>query len=69
MLVYPGITQLDMTGPQEVFSKARGVNVQLYWKDLDPVASASGLQLIPNCTFEDETPIDLLCIPGGPGQV
>jgi cyclohexyl-isocyanide hydratase len=69
MLVFPGITQLDLTGPQEVFSKVRGVEVCLFWKNLTPVTSASGLQLIPTCTFEDESPIDLLCVPGGPGQV
>ena len=40
MLAYPGITQLDLTGPQEVFSKVRGVEVCLYWKNLSPVNSA-----------------------------
>jgi cyclohexyl-isocyanide hydratase len=69
MLLYPEITQLDLTGPQEVFSKVRGVEVHLYWKNLTPITSASGLQLIPTRTFADESPIDLLCVPGGPGQV
>jgi cyclohexyl-isocyanide hydratase len=69
MLVFPGITQLDLTGPQEVLTKVPGVEVGLYWKNLTPVASASGLRLIPTRTFEDESPIDLLCVPGGPGQV
>jgi cyclohexyl-isocyanide hydratase len=69
LLVFPGITQLDLTGPQEVFSKVPGVEVRLYWKDLTPVTSASGLQLIPTSTFQDDAPIDLLCVPGGPGQV
>jgi cyclohexyl-isocyanide hydratase len=69
MLVYPGITQLDLTGPQEVFTKVRGVEVRLYWKSLEPVTSASGLQLIPTHTLDDDAPIDLLCVPGGPGQV
>jgi cyclohexyl-isocyanide hydratase len=69
MLVFPGITQLDMTGPQEFLSKVPGVEVCLYWKNLNPVTSASGLQLIPTHTFEDQSPIDLLCVPGGPGQV
>jgi cyclohexyl-isocyanide hydratase len=69
LLAYPGVTQLDLTGPQEVFTKVRGVEVRLYWKTLSPVISASGLQLIPTHTFEDESPIDLLCVPGGPGQV
>ncbi|MGD0548486.1 MAG: DJ-1/PfpI family protein [Terracidiphilus sp.] len=61
MLLYPEITQLDLTGPQEVFSKVRGVEVHLYWKNLTPITSASGLQLIPTRTFADESPIDLLC--------
>lgn len=69
MLVFPGITQLDLTGPQEVLTKVPGVEAGLYWKNLAPVASASGLRLIPTRTFEDESPIDLLCVPGGPGQV
>jgi cyclohexyl-isocyanide hydratase len=69
MLVYPGVTQLDLTGPQEVFKKVHGVEVRLYWKNLSPVNSASGLHLIPSSTFEDDSPIDLLCVPGGPGQV
>jgi len=69
MLVYPGVTQMDLTGPQEVFTKVRGVDVRLYWKNLSPVTSASGLQLIPDCTFADDAPIDLLCVPGGSGQI
>lgn len=69
MLVFPGITQLDLTGPQEFLSKVPGVNVRLYWKNLNPVMSASGLQLIPTSTFDDASSIDLLCVPGGPGQV
>ncbi|MGD0939519.1 MAG: DJ-1/PfpI family protein [Terracidiphilus sp.] len=69
MLVFPGITPLDLIGPHEFFSKVPGVEVRLYWKNLSPVTSASGLQLIPTHTLQDESPIDLLCVPGGPGQV
>ena len=69
MLVFPGITPLDLIGPQEFLSKVPGVEVRLYWKNLSPVTSASGLQLIPTNTFQDESQIDLLCVPGGPGQI
>ncbi|MGC9292989.1 MAG: DJ-1/PfpI family protein [Acidobacteriaceae bacterium] len=69
MLVYPRITHLDLTGPHEVFTNVPGVEVRLYWKDLTPVTSDSGLQLTPECTFADDSPIDLLCVPGGSGQV
>jgi len=69
MLVFPGITPLDMTGPHEFLSKVPGVEVRLYWKNLNPVTGASGLQLNPTHTFLDQSPIDLLCVPGGPGQI
>ncbi len=69
MLVFPGMTLLDLTGPHEFFSKVPGVEVRLYWKNLTPVMSASGIELIPTHTFHDEALIDLLCVPGGPGQI
>jgi cyclohexyl-isocyanide hydratase len=68
-LVFPGITQLDLTGPQEVLARVPGATTALYWKTLEPVRSASSLMLLPTRTFEDQAPIDLLCIPGGPGQI
>jgi cyclohexyl-isocyanide hydratase len=69
MLVFPGITQLDLTGPYEVFSKVPGVDVCLYWKDLNTITIGSGLRLTPTCTFADDARIDVLCVPGGAGQV
>jgi len=68
MLLFPKLTQLDLTAPQEIFTKVPGVEVRLYWKTLEPVVSASGLELIPTSTFDQEFPIDLLFVPGGPGQ-
>ncbi len=68
-LVFPGITQLDLTGPYEVFSKVPGVDVCLYWKDLNTITIGSGLRLTPTCTFEDDARVDVLCVPGGAGQV
>jgi cyclohexyl-isocyanide hydratase len=69
MLLYPNITQLDLTGPQEVLTKVPGVEVNLHWKTLQPVTSASGLKLIPTHPLELASPIDLLCVPGGLGQI
>jgi cyclohexyl-isocyanide hydratase len=69
MLLYPNITQLDLTAPQEFLTKVPGVEVSLHWKSLQPVTSASGLELIPTRTFELASPIDLLFVPGGPGQI
>lgn len=66
-LVFPGITQLDMTGPFEVFARIPGANVHLAWKNLDPVRSDTGLILTPTATFETFPALDVICIPGGPG--
>jgi cyclohexyl-isocyanide hydratase len=69
MLLYPNITQLDLTAPQEVLTKVPGVEVNLCWKTTQPVTTASGLELIPTRTLELTSPIDLLFVPGGPGQI
>jgi cyclohexyl-isocyanide hydratase len=69
MLVYPNLTQLDLTAPYEVFSKFPGVEISLVWKSLDPVISDSGLALVPNTTLAEAPQADLLFVPGGSGQV
>jgi cyclohexyl-isocyanide hydratase len=69
MLLYPGLTQLDLTGPYEVLARLEGARVHLLWKTLDPVISDSRLALIPTATFESVPPLDVLFVPGGPGQV
>jgi cyclohexyl-isocyanide hydratase len=67
LLVFPNITQLDMTGPYEVFSGMPGAEVRLIWKTLDPVTAATGLRLTPDTTFADCPALDVICVPGGPG--
>jgi cyclohexyl-isocyanide hydratase len=66
-VVFPGITQLDMTGPFEVFARLPGAEMQMAWKSLGPVRSDTGLLLTPNATFTTCPDLDLICIPGGPG--
>lgn len=67
ILCFPGVQQLDLTGPYEVFASAEGASVHLVWKDLQPVRSATGLMLVPDTTFADAPDFDVLCIPGGGG--
>jgi len=69
ILLFPHITQLDMTGPYEVFARVPGWRVHVLWKDLSPVKADTGLQILPSCTLADCPSLDLLCIPGGPGQI
>ena len=42
LLLFPKLTQLDLTGPAEVFSRVPDWQVELIWKTLDPVPSDRG---------------------------
>lgn len=68
-LLYPNLTQLDLTGPAQFLSRAPGARVHYVWKSLDPVPSDAGLSLMPTATFETCPALDMICVPGGPGQV
>lgn len=67
LLCFPGVQQLDLTGPYEVFASAKGATVHLVWKDLQPVRSATGLMLTPDTVLAEAPDFDVLCIPGGSG--
>jgi cyclohexyl-isocyanide hydratase len=68
LLLYPGLTQLDLTGPFEVFHRLPDTQVHLVWKTLEPVRADSKLSILPTTTFDDCPLLDLLMVPGGPGQ-
>jgi len=67
MLVFPNMTQLDLTGPYEVFARLPGAETLLLWKDLGPVRSEHGLTILPMATFSSCPPLDLVFVPGGAG--
>ncbi|MFG1294677.1 DJ-1/PfpI family protein [Xanthobacter variabilis] len=70
MVVYPRMTQLDLTGPFEVLSRLEGVKIELAWKKWrKPVEDASGLRIMPTVAFGGLSECDLLFVPGGPGQL
>lgn len=68
LLLFPDITQLDMTGPYEVFTKLPGAEVHLVWKSLEPVTANGGMKIAPSITFAACPQLDLVCVPGGPGM-
>jgi cyclohexyl-isocyanide hydratase len=68
LLLFPDITQLDMTGPYEVFIKFPESKVHLTWKTRDPVAAGGGMEITPTTTFADCPQLDLICVPGGGGM-
>src|SRR5471032_2848470 len=67
LLVFPKVTQLDLTGPLQVFSSVPGAKVHLIWKRIEPVASDSVMMLTPTTTFADCPQLDVICVPGGAG--
>jgi cyclohexyl-isocyanide hydratase len=67
LLVFPRVTQLDLTGPLQVFSGVPGAKVHLIWKRIEPVPSDSVLTLTPTITFADCPQLDVICVPGGLG--
>jgi cyclohexyl-isocyanide hydratase len=70
LVIFPGMTQLDMTGPYQVFSMMPDTRVLLLWKTLEPVTSSEGMTILPTATFNDCPSLDVLCVPGGTiGQV
>jgi cyclohexyl-isocyanide hydratase len=67
LVLFPKVTQLDFTGPLQVFSSVPGAKVHLIWKRIEPVASDSVLTLTPTTTFADCPQLDVICVPGGAG--
>jgi len=68
MLVFPNMTQLDLTGPYEILARLPGTETALLWKTLEPVRTEFGLTILPMATFDDCGPLDLVMVPGGVGM-
>jgi cyclohexyl-isocyanide hydratase len=78
-VIFPGLTQLDFTGPFEVLcrlstpaamavpSRIADSRSHVIAKTMQPVSSDRSLGLMPTCTFDTCPPLDLICVPGGAG--
>ena len=66
-LLFPGVTQLDLTGPVQLFSRLPGASIHLAWHRLEPVPTDSGFSILSTTTFDDAPPADVLMVPGGQG--
>ena len=67
IVLFPRVTQLDFTGPLQVFSSVPGAQVHLIWKRIEPVASDSVMMITPTVSFADCPQLDVICVPGGIG--
>jgi cyclohexyl-isocyanide hydratase len=68
ILLFPRLTQLDMTGPYEVLARLPNTTVELIARTLEPVTTDRGMQIVPTTTYADCPPLDVVMVPGGPGQ-
>ncbi len=69
LLIYPGMTQLDITAPHQVFAFMPDTQVHFLWKTLEPVKSDEGLKILPTTTLAECPTLDVICVPGGPGTI
>jgi cyclohexyl-isocyanide hydratase len=69
LLLFPRMTQLDLTGPYEILSRVPGLSILLLWKTRQAVTSDTGLSMLPTATFDKCPQLDLILVPGGPGQL
>ncbi len=66
MLMYPGMTVLDLIGPQAMFASMMGAKIMLVAKTMEPVTSDGGVTITPHVTFETcPRELTVLCVPGG----
>ncbi len=64
MLLYPGVTVLDLIGPQAVL--APSCNVHVVWKNTDLLETDSGIIMKATATLDDcPKDLDVLFVPGG----
>ncbi len=68
MLIFPRLTQLDMTGPYEVLARLPNTRVHLIAHSMAPVKTDRGMEIVPTVTLADCPQLDLVMVPGGPGQ-
>ena len=66
-LLFPNVTQLDLTGPAQVLSRLGNAKLDLVWKSRDPVPTDAGFSIVPTGTFAEVEAADILCVPGGIG--
>lgn len=66
-LLFPDVTQLDLTGPAQVLSRLGNARLDLVAATLEPVPTDAGFSILPTATFDAVPAADILCVPGGFG--
>ena len=76
LVLFPDAEELDFVGPWEVFTASSMLREQqgqrpdralMLAQTLDPVRCNKGMRVLPDLTFDDHQPLDVLLVPGGIG--
>src|SRR5580698_456045 len=65
--LFPGVTQLDFTGPHQVFSSLPGAEVILASAEGGAIEAGGGMTFAGLKRLADIAECDLICVPGGMG--
>jgi cyclohexyl-isocyanide hydratase len=66
--IYPRMDQIDFTGPFAVLSRLPDSEVHVMALERGPIKDHKGLTLTPQITVSEAPALDVLHVPGGPGQ-
>ncbi|MEV4223368.1 DJ-1/PfpI family protein [Nonomuraea sp. NPDC049725] len=72
LLIFDDVEELDFAGPWEVFTTSAILRADadlavLVAERPGPVRASKGLRVLPDCTLDDNPPLDVLLVPGGRG--
>ena len=67
-LLFADIDQIDLTGPFEVLSRIPNSTYRIYGPTSSPIRDIKGLRLTPDGAIADAPQLDVVHVPGGPGQ-
>ena len=70
IVLFEGAEELDWAGPWEVMAAGckEGDRVLTVAQAAGPVRCAKGLRVLPDTTFDDCPPLDVILVPGGRGS-
>src|SRR5437899_10541814 len=69
-VLYPRFTALDFVGPYEVLSRLPGHTAVVVAESRKLVHDERGpVSVLPDFSFEDAPALDVVLVPGGPGQL
>jgi cyclohexyl-isocyanide hydratase len=66
-MLFPQVTQLDLTGPVQIFASLPGASVHLAAHRVEPVETDAGFAILPTVSLADAPQADVLMVPGGDG--